>query len=109
MIRRPPRSTLFPYTTLFRSQIDRTTRRVSHYAGVCDTSGYEDGAADQAKYQLPTFNAHEDRLTSITGNSSTQGYRDGVGDEAEFDYITGFTQIKSKLKGFTYDMFFHWT
>src|SRR2546422_6748798 len=24
MIRRPPRSTLFPYTTLFRSQIDRT-------------------------------------------------------------------------------------
>src|SRR3712207_7462015 len=24
MIRRPPRSTLFPYTTLFRSQINRT-------------------------------------------------------------------------------------
>src|SRR5260370_20987335 len=24
MIRRPPRSTLFPYTTLFRSQIERT-------------------------------------------------------------------------------------
>src|SRR5438552_11356506 len=24
MIRRPPRSTLFPYTTLFRSEIDRT-------------------------------------------------------------------------------------
>src|SRR5258708_20171640 len=23
MIRRPPRSTLFPYTTLFRSQVDR--------------------------------------------------------------------------------------
>src|SRR2546425_9662526 len=28
MIRRPPRSTLFPYTTLFRSRIDRD-RRVS--------------------------------------------------------------------------------
>src|SRR2546427_9296494 len=26
MIRRPPRSTLFPYTTLFRSQSPRTTR-----------------------------------------------------------------------------------
>src|SRR5258707_10769146 len=25
MIRRPPRSTLFPYTTLFRSPYDRTT------------------------------------------------------------------------------------
>src|SRR5690349_24106536 len=28
MIRRPPRSTLFPYTTLFRSLIERTTRSV---------------------------------------------------------------------------------
>src|SRR3989442_8771373 len=27
MIRRPPRSTLFPYTTLFRSQLDRFQRR----------------------------------------------------------------------------------
>src|SRR3712207_7929337 len=27
MIRRPPRSTLFPYTTLFRSVLDQKTRR----------------------------------------------------------------------------------
>src|SRR3712207_7694517 len=27
MIRRPPRSTLFPYTTLFRSELDRPERR----------------------------------------------------------------------------------
>src|SRR2546430_12895375 len=27
MIRRPPRSTLFPYTTLFRSQLNRWTKR----------------------------------------------------------------------------------
>src|SRR3712207_6943635 len=26
MIRRPPRSTLFPYTTLFRSDVDRVVR-----------------------------------------------------------------------------------
>src|SRR2546422_7743405 len=26
MIRRPPRSTLFPYTTLFRSPMDKSTR-----------------------------------------------------------------------------------
>src|SRR2546429_9769236 len=37
MIRRPPRSTLFPYTTLFRSRIDEVTldhdplRRVHHH------------------------------------------------------------------------------
>src|SRR6266511_5205941 len=29
MIRRPPRSTLFPYTTLFRSQLSRPGRRSS--------------------------------------------------------------------------------
>src|SRR5256885_7663102 len=28
MIRRPPRSTLFPYTTLFRSELDVGARRV---------------------------------------------------------------------------------
>src|SRR3712207_7867200 len=38
MVRRPPRSTLFPYTTLFRSQwrqgLGRVTRdRVDRYAG----------------------------------------------------------------------------
>src|SRR5260370_25872959 len=30
MIRRPPRSTLFPYTTLFRSRIQRGTRGSFH-------------------------------------------------------------------------------
>src|SRR2546426_5245557 len=37
MIRRPPRSTLFPYTTLFRSQEDQQIRR-SHHALVEDLS-----------------------------------------------------------------------
>src|SRR5256885_3751081 len=30
MIRRPPRSTLFPYTTLFRSALRRSCRKVGH-------------------------------------------------------------------------------
>src|SRR5436189_1337359 len=34
MIRRPPRSTLFPYTTLFRSMRRRHTRAVVHHADV---------------------------------------------------------------------------
>src|SRR3712207_8777863 len=32
MIRRPPRSTLFPYTTLFRSALARSPRRTSRGA-----------------------------------------------------------------------------
>src|SRR3712207_7554016 len=34
MIRRPPRSTLFPYTTLFRSRLPEVRRRVLRGGGV---------------------------------------------------------------------------
>src|SRR2546428_9124293 len=34
MIRRPPRSTLFPYTTLFRSRLDRAARHAGGHAGL---------------------------------------------------------------------------
>src|SRR3712207_8492969 len=33
MIRRPPRSTLFPYTTLFRSEVDHAARRLAEHRG----------------------------------------------------------------------------
>src|SRR5256886_14552126 len=39
MIRRPPRSTLFPYTTLFRSLYNACTDAGAHRAVVCDTVG----------------------------------------------------------------------
>src|SRR2546425_6148916 len=35
MIRRPPRSTLFPYTTLFRSRPSGTCKRIWFNAGGC--------------------------------------------------------------------------
>src|SRR5260370_5750663 len=47
MIRRPPRSTLFPYTTLFRS---RDTRRLS--ASISSASGAPHGLTDTHKDQL---------------------------------------------------------
>src|SRR5260370_5931086 len=34
MIRRPPRSTLFPYTTLFRSVIVETRKEIEHFCGL---------------------------------------------------------------------------
>src|SRR2546430_8223811 len=35
MIRRPPRSTLFPYTTLFRSQADHAHQGILCLTGLC--------------------------------------------------------------------------
>src|SRR2546425_12361818 len=40
MIRRPPRSTLFPYTTLFRSINEDARKKVEYYVGV----GRDEGA-----------------------------------------------------------------
>src|SRR2546430_9970761 len=39
MIRRPPRSTLFPYTTLFRSQSDELVKRLEAFALGRDNAG----------------------------------------------------------------------
>src|SRR2546422_6124867 len=39
MIRRPPRSTLFPYTTLFRSLVDRMRSEMGGSAQVIGTGG----------------------------------------------------------------------
>src|SRR5258708_20680157 len=39
MIRRPPRSTLFPYTTLFRSALERRLRRVEQRLGLVSHLG----------------------------------------------------------------------
>src|SRR5258708_26574700 len=36
MIRRPPRSTLFPYTTLFRSVVEGTVAKITHFGAFLD-------------------------------------------------------------------------
>src|SRR3712207_8374539 len=38
MIRRPPRSTLFPYTTLFRSIVESSTKAFHNQLVACGTS-----------------------------------------------------------------------
>src|SRR5256885_3440767 len=52
MIRRPPRSTLFPYTTLFRSGRAAAQRR-DHGAGLCHLApGFEVAKADRKSTRL---------------------------------------------------------
>src|SRR5947207_15036827 len=49
MIRRPPRSTLFPYTTLFRSQFDLQRRLMRYPCSYMIYSEAFDGMPDQAR------------------------------------------------------------
>src|SRR5690242_21425509 len=54
MIRRPPRSTLFPYTTLFRSQ---HLHRVGRGPGLADALGQEQRREDRKSTRL-NFQSH---------------------------------------------------
>src|SRR5256885_8714472 len=64
MIRRPPRSTLFPYTTLFRSRSSKPSdglrARFPRYA-------YEDMVT--AQYRLVTDGLHVNHLLLVMGTS----------------------------------------
>src|SRR2546428_12369602 len=60
MIRRPPRSTLFPYTTLFRSRLGRATLRgagAHHARSLC-------GRAEQQAEQQGRSEEHTSELQS---------------------------------------------
>src|SRR3712207_8218784 len=46
MIRRPPRSTLFPYTTLFRSREGGKTMSVGEIVEAVERSGYRSNSAN---------------------------------------------------------------
>src|SRR5258706_2434519 len=72
MIRRPPRSTLFPYTTLFRSRIwtQRTlnSRVVTVTRVPTGNRGPKDGAAPRKRYKKSTSRSeeHTSELQSLT-------------------------------------------
>src|SRR2546427_8736865 len=63
MIRRPPRSTLFPYTTLFRSQI-RQGRRLEACITVEEADGPNDPPRRQGESQGDSHRSEEHRLNS---------------------------------------------
>src|SRR3712207_9367297 len=60
MIRRPPRSTLFPYTTLFRSSRDNRedARQTDHHAKVVQCSGKPSCQQSCPSYQQNPYAAY---------------------------------------------------
>src|SRR2546422_2003094 len=70
MIRRPPRSTLFPYTTLFRSRVDRRAHRRQQHADVIY------GLRSLAKFRREVMGSQRagDRDRKSTRLNSSHGY-----------------------------------
>src|SRR3712207_7436361 len=64
MIRRPPRSTLFPYTTLFRSLVDLRRLRARHLA-VAAGQPLRRAAADLAAAALDHRAGHDRALLPL--------------------------------------------
>src|SRR5258707_2305362 len=74
MIRRPPRSTLFPYTTLFRShRAQRALRDGAHRARPCARVLSRQGLRDLPQYRLHRqarhLRADEDRKSTRLNSS----------------------------------------
>src|SRR3712207_8561580 len=75
MIRRPPRSTLFPYTTLFRSgdpSGGRTEIGQLHHAAIAGGHGGGDRAKGQAEREVPGAEDQTDAARSEEHTSELQ-------------------------------------
>src|SRR3712207_8644420 len=71
MIRRPPRSTLFPYTTLFRSTNFESR---DHHGSVLYVQGKDIAAGrDRRQRELAQLDRKSTRLNSSHANSSDAG------------------------------------
>src|SRR3712207_9147878 len=64
MIRRPPRSTLFPYTTLFRSTFSRHFPSLAQGAGPAEVALFND---TWNEYQRPEIGVGAVRLLAAAG------------------------------------------
>src|SRR3712207_7746214 len=100
MIRRPPRSTLFPYTTLFRSEARPLASNLSKFAVSLRDSGGIERLMDYLFYQVAAINGYdtlghylraglivntctEYAITPAPGCSAR--FQDGAGDDANAD------------------------
>src|SRR3712207_5116080 len=106
MIRRPPRSTLFPYTTLFRSGVviqqaegakfgvSATSNRVlGNYIGT-DVSGTQDlGNWGHGVY------IHQYAWGNIIGGTTPAAHNVISGNDVNGVFITGINSIYNEVKG----------
>src|SRR5437588_6395436 len=73
MIRRPPRSTLFPYTTLFRSGVTRQSAFRWHRAWIEGGSGALASAGKRSEEHTSELQSHSDIVCRLLLEKKKQG------------------------------------
>src|SRR2546430_11929728 len=74
MIRRPPRSTLFPYTTLFRSSVGGRAREVLGAPGPGGARAGRAARSDGALLGAPARDARDRKSTRLNSSHSQISY-----------------------------------
>src|SRR3989454_7753730 len=74
MIRRPPRSTLFPYTTLFRSQRDDAVARLRDVIGATDPAEAKPGTVRKLYAESKERNAIDRKSTRLNSSHLVISY-----------------------------------
>src|SRR3712207_7958803 len=96
MIRRPPRSTLFPYTTLSRSHTDRTPRMLS--GASCSRHRTSD------RYRMTQLRSRDSRLTQEETEQAKQDARE-LENVASPDEDRKSTRLNSSHANISYAVF----
>src|SRR2546425_1510644 len=65
MIRRPPRSTLFPYTTLFRSEIERAGAQQPHLPPLERDRGEDEPGRDRGEHEARETERSEEHTSEL--------------------------------------------
>src|SRR3989475_8146046 len=108
MIRRPPRSTLFPYTTLFRSELRTWTFKLR--SGVQFHEGFGEMTAEDVKFTVeqnlkpdsqggsaPFFRMHLDRIETPDKHTVVMHFKNRVWEvPSNFTQFVGYQNITSK-------------
>src|SRR3712207_9432281 len=85
MIRRPPRSTLFPYTTLFRSEALRIVTRIAHDEGDVDGVAGRGGQVGRDRVEARARDAadRDRRPVEVRGGRQADGLHRAAADRAD--------------------------
>src|SRR2546430_6202685 len=72
MIRRPPRSTLFPYTTLFRSRSHGDAERLGCNSDAASVKGFHGKLKSEPLFANPVFGRNKTRSEEHTSELQSQ-------------------------------------